>query len=656
MTPSIESCWKSTVVIIFDRRIEPMPSSADAARPLSAAPADVRDRPIRSGRLSWVLLSLPVAGIALLDLWSRAERLPAFAGEDVAAYAIASMQTWLLWASLGVLATSPQRWSRHLCAFAAVVLATLLIGSQSYAWAQYGAYIDFHAALLGNTLRSSLPNQLAADAPHLAKHLLPPLLGSITWIVLVRRFTRLHRRHRRWASVTLSITLLSILLLPWSQRRLQPATPDVILLHAMGKTAAVGAGLLDNPWASTTPPQPIHLPRLTPSPARHRNVVLVIDESIRADVTCIDHDPSCATTPHSNAAAPERIGLRQLRSLDSATLVSLGVLWSGLSPLVPNEERAVSPQLFHFVRAAGLQSGYATSQNLDFANSRTIIEPLPIDLFSEARDLVDNPDIDLGAPDELTAARAVHFASKLREPFLLVVQFANVHYPFRTDPNRSPFQPSAITKDPSRSEEFFNHYKNAVHLHDRATGALLQGLRALPSGPRTVVIYTSDHGEAFGEHGQYGHTLSIFDEEVHVPGWVDAPEGTLTEEEHAQLLVARDAFTWHADLAPTILDLLGLWDEPEVKRYRDRMFGTSLLRGLTTKPVPITNCTEQWGCAFRNWGVMKDGKKLEARAWDRDWHCFDVVNDPDERNDLGPGACGLLVEEARKLYGSKPGD
>jgi hypothetical protein len=648
LTQSIESCLKSTVAFVFDHRIESMASTVHPARTLSPAPADVRARATWSGRLSWLVFGLPAVGIGLLDLWSRMDRFPAFAAADVAAYALASAQTLLFWASLGVLATSPQPWCRHLGAVVTVVLATLLLGSQSYAWAQYAAYIDFHAALLGNTLRSSLPNQLAADAPHLAKHLLPPLLGSIAWLFLARRFTRPHRRQHHWAGITLPLTLLSILLLPWSQRRL--------LLHALGKTAAVGAGLLDNPWATTTPQQPIHIPRLTPTPTRHRNVVLVIDESIRKDVTCVDYDPSCATTPHSNAAAPKRIGLGQLRSLDSATLVSLSVLWSGLSPLVPNEERAASPQLFHFVRAASLQSGYATSQNLDFASSRTLIEPLPIDLFAEARDLVDNPDIDLGAPDELTAEKAVHFASRLREPFLLVVQFANVHYPFRTDPNRSPFQPSAITKDPARSEEFFNHYKNAVHLHDRATGALLEGLRSLPSGPRTVVIYTSDHGEAFGEHGQYGHTLSIFDEEVHVPGWVDAPEGTLTEEERAQLMIARDAFTWHADIAPTILDLLGLWDEPEVKRFRDRMLGTSLLRGLTTKPVPITNCTEQWGCAFRNWGVMKDGKKLEARAWDRDWHCYDILADPAERNDLGAEACGALVEEARKLYGSKPGD
>jgi glucan phosphoethanolaminetransferase (alkaline phosphatase superfamily) len=631
------------------------PSTALRPSGSTAAFSALRRRAAWLRRGAWGALALPLLAIWLVDASHRATRMALFDARDAFAYALASALSLLLWASLLVLASARRGWPRHAFATAIVVLAAVTVGGQIYAYAQYAAYIHVDAVVLGTALRASVFNQLAADLPHLATHLVPPALLALTLVLIARRSPRPRRSLRRLATVTLPVTLLFIFVSPGAFGRLQPVTPDVLFLHASGRAAAHAAGILSS--SPSAPPQDrVSLPPLVPTASRPRNVVLVIDESIRADVTCIDHDPACEVTPHSNAAAPKRIGLRQLRALDSATLVSLGVLWSGLSPLMSNADRATHPQLFHVTRAAGLQSGYVTSQNLDFAGSRALIEVLPIDRFVEARDLVDEPDIDLGAPDELTAAKAVEVARALKEPFLLVVQFANVHYPFRTDPARSPFQPSAITKDATRSEEFFNHYKNAVHLHDRATGALVRGLRALPSSERTVILYTSDHGESFGEHGQYGHTLSIFDEEVRVPGWIDAPDGTLTDHERQRLLEARDAFTWHADFAPTILDLLGLWDAPELSSSRFRMIGTSLLRGRTTRPVPITNCTEQWGCAFRNWGVMHEGRKLEARAWDPDWRCYDVLRDPGERVNLGPAACPSLVHEANKLYGEKPGD
>lgn len=582
--------------------------------------------------------------------------MTAFDLGDLAAYLFAALLSFSLWSSLAVLAASRRALPRHLTALLALLLAALVIGGQSYAYGQYATYLNFDAARLGNAVKSSVLNQLAADAGNLVRYVLPPALAAALFVFASRRLTRPSRRLRRVALRALPVSLAAMLLLPCSFRRLQAATPDVLFLHALGRTIAMNAGIADDEWTVPENRQPIFVPSVVADPEVPRNVVLVIDESIRADVTCIAYDPSCATTPYSNAAAPNRIPLHQLRALDSATLVSIGVLWSGLSPLVPNDERAKSPVLFELLHAAGVNTAYVTSQNLDFADSRKLVVDLPLDLFAEARDLVPNPDIDLGAPDTLTAEKAVAFAKRLPEPFFLVVQFANVHYPFLTDPARAPFQPSAITKDPARGDEFFNHYKNAVHLHDRATGALLRGLRQLPSSPRTVVLYTSDHGEAFREHDQYGHTLSIFDEEVRVPGWIDAPEGSLTARERARLRAASHAFTWHADLPPTILDLFGIWDAPQIERFRRRMLGTSLLRGLTEGVVPITNCTEQWGCAFRNWGVMKGPRKLEARAWDDDWHCYDVLRDPDEKRDLGVAACADLAAEAMKLYGEKPGD
>ena len=107
-------------------------------------------------------------------------------------------------------------------------------------------------------------------------------------------------------------------------------------------------------------------------------------------------------------------------------------------------------------------------------------------------------------------------------------------------------------------------------------------------------------------------------------GWTPPP-GTLTDVERAALVSAKSEPVWHLDLPPTVLDLLGLWSLPETARFRAKMVGTSLLRKERTHAeVPLTNCSELWGCAFRNWGLMRGALKLEAREWDFDWHCWNV--------------------------------
>ena len=70
-----------------------------------------------------------------------------------------------------------------------------------------------------------------------------------------------------------------------------------------------------------------------------------------------------------------------------------------------------------------------------------------------------------------------------------------------------------------------------------------------PWAQRTVVIVTSDHGEAFGEHKLIRHGFEIWEELVRVPLIVRAP-GAAPKHVPAR----RSAI----DLVPTILDLYGV--------------------------------------------------------------------------------------------------
>jgi arylsulfatase A-like enzyme len=397
------------------------------------------------------------------------------------------------------------------------------------------------------------------------------------------------------------------------------------------------------------------MPVISPSPAVARNVLFVLTESVRFDAVCAGHEPNCVRSPFTDQAAAQRIPLLQMRSNSSTTAISFGVLLSGLRPTETRDAIHTAPLLFDYAHAAGYDTAYWTSQHLMFAHSEEFVRGLPVSYRCGATDLDPDADIDMGANDTLLTARVKRELSHLREPWFAVVHYSSTHFPYRVVPGDEPFQPASTSKSPDDNDQLLNYYQNAVYAQDRTIADLLLSVRASPAGRRTVVVYTSDHGEAFREHGQLGHTGSVLEEEIHVPAWIDAPPPTLTSSERTSLVSLSGAPAWHLDMAPTLLDLLGLWATPELARFRTKMTGSSLLRRDRTQGVvPLTNCSELWGCPFRNWGLMRGSIKVEAREWDFDWHCWDVARDPREEHDLGAQTCGELGNAARRLLGGLP--
>jgi arylsulfatase A-like enzyme/Flp pilus assembly protein TadD len=91
-------------------------------------------------------------------------------------------------------------------------------------------------------------------------------------------------------------------------------------------------------------------------------------------------------------------------------------------------------------------------------------------------------------------------------------------------------------------------YDGEVAYADAMVGRLLTRLAAAGLANRTLIVVTADHGESLGEHGESTHGLFAYDETINVPLVVAGPGVTSG--------VVRAA-VGHADVAPTVLDLLG---------------------------------------------------------------------------------------------------
>lgn len=610
------------------------------------------------GPRNFAILAAPLFVVLGFDASVRGARLSTFGLLDWASYGASALLGASLWGALLCGALVSGRALRGAAIGVFVVFFTISLGGQAYFFEQYGAYLNTDVSRFATDFGESVLHQLWADFGNYLRAKLPFLALSLLLLFAVRRAVRLAPRGVRVARVAWLPTFLLAVFLPTRHREKQPATPDILYLNAMGGMTQTLVGLTEQSHQSRPRARrSVPVPRLTRSATPERNVVLVVLESVRADAVCVDYEPGCRKTEFSNELFPERIPLRQMRALDSTTAISLAVLWSGVGPHESRDTLHTVPLLFDYARAAGYRSAYWTSQNMMFGNVRLWVQNLGVDDFVHATMVDPESDIDLGAPERKLADFLEPRIQRLEEPFFVVLQLSNGHYPYLVDESEPmPFSPWSRSKAPEENPKFRNFYQNAIHQEDRQLARILGALRAQPFGDRTVFVVTSDHGEAFREHYQMGHTFSVFDEEVKVPAYVVAPPGTLTDAEEASLRSHRDTFLFHPDLTVTILDLFGVGQAPELAPFRARMLGESLFGPIRTeREVPMTNCAGVWSCAFENWGYMKGTRKLEARAWDPAYHCYDLALDPAEKTDLGASACAPLPERARALFGRLPG-
>jgi glucan phosphoethanolaminetransferase (alkaline phosphatase superfamily) len=637
------------------------PFPAEQASPTAASgPAWSKLRRLRSARrlLGALLLAVVPVLVVALDFKRRGGRIALFEQYYRLTYLASFAESLLVWGALLYAASRRRGALRHVAAALFVIMVTFSVGGQSYFYDQYHAYLNVDVSVFASNFMDSVVNQLLADFGNYLRAKLPPLVLSLGLVWAARRVMRPRRIPASVFGFLAPPLLIGSFFVPTEHRGQQASTPDTLYLHAVGGLLRTQLGFTDQsnqlrPRARSSLP----VPPLQRADVPKRNIVFVILESVRADSTCIEPDADCKRTETTNRLFPERYPFTQMRSMDSCTAISLAVLWSGLRPTESRDTLHEWPLIFDYAKSLGYDTAYWTSQNMMFGNVRLWVKNLGVSHMITATDLDPTADLDMGAPEKYLADHVSQNVGKLQEPFLAVVQLSNVHYPYYLDPELpTPFEPWTTSKSPELNAQFKNFYQNSVYQQDLHVGRMLKAVRESVAGPRTVIVYTSDHAESFREHGQMGHTFSIFDEEIHVPAWIDAPPGTLTDDEATSLRDKRDSFVFHVDVAPTVLDLMGAPDDPAIAKYRAKMPGHSLLRPeLTTEPLPMTNCAGVWSCAFENWGYMQGPRKLEARAWDTGWHCYDVEADPLEKLPMPPEECGDLLQRSLQTFGGLPG-
>jgi arylsulfatase A-like enzyme len=184
-------------------------------------------------------------------------------------------------------------------------------------------------------------------------------------------------------------------------------------------------------------------------------------------------------------------------------------------------------------------------------------------------------------------------------------------------------------------EEFdFGHrgrerYDGEIAFVDHHLGRVLQALERSPFASRTIVIVTSDHGEAFGEHDLYRHGFELWEELVRVPLVVYVPGA-----EARRVDVRRSAI----DIVPTLLDIFAV--KPPASGAKDALRGESLLADVLGPPgqAPVARpiYIDMPGGPYndeRQAYIDEAGRKIVTMGG-RALGLFDLETDPGEKRDL----------------------
>jgi len=400
-------------------------------------------------------------------------------------------------------------------------------------------------------------------------------------------------------------------------------------------------------------------PALFPTGATARasageNLLLLTIDTLRADALGTLGDPR-ARTPHLDRLARASVTFRDCIAPAPWTLPTLGSIHTGtypaehglsgpdgLDPGVPtlaeacesSDRRTGAFVSNPWLATRSLARGFDT---YDVAEKLESIDPLlGTFVYGYLHKLV----LRVRRQDDAyrISRLGVEWIARGRGPWFLWLHYFDPHLPnrpprpldrlFGPPPGRDALQLPAVDDEirsgrhelsPATRADLRNLYDAEVTYTDGAIGRVLRHLGAAGIDGETAIVFSSDHGEEFWDHGGYEHGHQMFDELVRVPLIVRA----------AGMRSARivDTLVRTIDMPPTALAAAGIdagaFDSGDLLADTDdrrSAYGEATLYGEEQK------------------FLRSDDWKIVARRGDEpSVSVFDLRSDPSERFDLVPG-------------------
>jgi len=284
------------------------------------------------------------------------------------------------------------------------------------------------------------------------------------------------------------------------------------------------------------------------------NCLIITIDTLRADRLSI-YDPRYCQTPHIDALAQRGIVFSKAFAHATTTLPSHTNIFLGVTPpyhgvhdnanFTVGEDFLTLAELLKsrgyatgaFVGAYPLDSRFGLNQGFDLYDDDYGIQDFQNPIFVERK-------------AEVVVSRALNWLQSQKNPWFLWVHCFDPHHPYE------PPEPFA--------GQYKGHlYEGEVAYVDSSLGKLFDYLEKDKLFDQTLVVFTADHGESLGEHGERTHGYLAYNSTLRVPLIMAFPgvkPGRIDQE------------VFHIDIFPTVCDILKI-EKP------------SFLQGLSLNPL-----------------------------------------------------------------------
>lgn len=412
--------------------------------------------------------------------------------------------------------------------------------------------------------------------------------------------------------------------------------------------------------------------RSFPRIGKRPNVVLVLTDQWRASATGYAGDPN-VETPHLDALAAEGVNFRNAVSCCPVCSPARGSLITGQYPLkhgvflndVLLQHKSLS--IADVFNQAGYRTGYIGKWHLDGQGRSTYIPPERRQGFQYWKALEcshnynnsayyenDDPEIKYWDGYDVFAQTddAINFMrTSGDQPFFLILSWGPPHDPYLTAPEEfmQRYDPASMDLSPNVPEDeaafmtrtqweekastlaqtpalvAAGYYAHCTAM-DRDIGRLRKAIRESGLGDDTIFIFTSDHGDMLGSHGQW-NKMQPYDESVRVPFLIEGPGvagGTVETPINTP------------DIYPTLCGLCGI---PVPDSVEGRNYTPELRSGNWSDEAALIanyHAFGQWSPAKggKEWRGVRTARHTYAEDLNGPWLLFDNERDPYQQDNL----------------------
>jgi choline-sulfatase len=414
-------------------------------------------------------------------------------------------------------------------------------------------------------------------------------------------------------TVTRHLVLLgSLLLVACARPSAETPAPEAPLAESAPEASSAPASA-DPSGVSPAEATP-RVPKKLTRPAEPLNVILLIVDAMRADMPWAGYPRE--TAPNLTAIEKQSVSYTKAHSVASYTAKSVAALLSGQYPSSLKRSgyfftKYPESDLFfpELLQQAGIHT-MATHAH-QYMNPKNGLAQGFVD-WQLVKGISFHNKYDANVTSDKVTPLAI---SQLEAAPPDKRFFMYVHY---MDPHDTYMSHKEAPKWGKRQRD---KYDQELFFTDLWVGKFLDYCRTQPWWEKTALVVTSDHGEAFGEHGRYRHAFEIWEMLVHVPMFFRVPGAP-----PHRIDVPRS----HIDIAPTVLDLMSVEPAPEFrgKSLVPELFGAE----PEARPVLID--------------LPADSNNMERRAlisgdykllvYEKEWRfaLYNLEQDPGEKHDL----------------------